>query len=164
MAGIEFHDIPFDAANKVLMKPHSAHQLRTAIKDAESEKDTSPPRTPRHKVFTRAFPNMDQKVNPDDLDLAIEGQGRVKVTERVTRSAGRAPPRARSAKRMQMIIRQQEMLRKGPGISQRTAPSIPSAFNQFGGRSSKGGNAYSAELEAHARKDRSPRHYMEKGE
>jgi hypothetical protein len=79
------------------------------------------------------------------------------------RSAGNVPPRAKSSNRMEVLVQQKEMLRKAPAKKLQSAPSIPSPFNPFGGRGEQGGNTYSLEHEAHARKDRHPRNYMDKG-
>lgn len=120
--------------------------------------DQGPPVSPRHRIYQRTFPKpeLQPEMRPS---LAIEG----KSTRNKPRSAGRAPPRAKSASRQEMILRQNEMLKRSAGPN-RTAPSIPRAFQPFGARQTSGGKTFMPELEAQARKDRSPRHMMEKGQ
>ena len=100
-----------------------------------------------------------------ELDIAmlkVQGQNQDPI-QPGRRTVGRGPPRAQSATPLGMLRKQQEMLRRAPSSPYRTAPSIPGPHSLFGGRSPRIGQAFSAELEAHAKKDNSPRHYMQRG-
>ncbi|XP_046560039.1 LOW QUALITY PROTEIN: uncharacterized protein LOC124269070 [Haliotis rubra] len=84
-----------------------------------------------------------------------------KMSTKVERSAGRMP-RQSGAKPGQVVRttrRQTELFKRAPPM--RTPPSIPTPFNPYGGRSPRGHQVFNKELESHARKARSPRHYME---
>ena len=124
--------------------------------------------SPRHHPKTklgRAFPRapsapVHNHRDPNPPELSIEGVG----TDMRARSAGTVPARAKSTDRHIVLLRQQEMLRKSPAKAYRTPPSIPSPFNPYGTRSPRRGAAYSTELEMHATKDSSPRHYLQKGQ
>ena len=125
------------------------------------------PTSPRHHPKTklgRAFPRAPSAPACDDRgqvqsSLSVEGVG----TGMRARSAGTVPPRAKTTDRHMVLIKQKEMLRKSSAKVFRTAPSIPSPFNPYGTRSPRQGTAYSSELEMHATKDSSPRHYLQKG-
>ena len=106
-----------------------------------------------------------QTLTHQELDIAmlkVQGQNQDPI-QPGRRTVGRGPPRAQSATPLGMLRKQQEMLRRAPSSPYRTAPSIPGPHSLFGGRSPRIGQAFSAELEAHAKKDNSPRHYMQRG-
>ena len=85
------------------------------------------------------------------------------MAAKVGRSAGRMPGGTQSpaGQVLRMSRKQNEYFKKAPPV--RTPPSIPSPHHPLGGRSPRQGQQYMAELEQHARKDKSPRHFIEKG-
>ena len=85
------------------------------------------------------------------------------MTSKVGRSAGRTPGGIQSpaGQVLRMARKQNEYFKKAPPV--RTPPSIPSPHHPLGGRSPRTGQQYISELEHHARKIKSPRHYMEQG-
>ncbi|KAL3879989.1 hypothetical protein ACJMK2_032261 [Sinanodonta woodiana] len=98
-------------------------------------------------------------VRPDAyFQSEMTGEG---TPSTVGRSAGRMPGgvQSHSGQVLRMTRRQNEIFKKAPPV--RTPPSIPSPHNLFGGRSPRQGQAYNSELEHHARKVKSPRHFME---
>ena len=127
------------------------------------------------RMFTRSFPPPKPQSAPQaagdaglalhgDAGLAVQGLGgRSHSAVTSARSAGVAPLRARSASQQKMIKKQDQMLRRAPTAPHRTAPSIPSGQDGALGRL-EGQGPFSAEHDSHARKEQSPRRYMEKGE
>ena len=85
------------------------------------------------------------------------------MATKVGRSAGRTPGGITSpaGQVLRMSRKQNEYFKKAPPV--RTPPSIPSPHHPLGGRSPRQGQQYISELEHHARKAKSPRHYMEQG-
>ena len=85
------------------------------------------------------------------------------MATKVGRSAGRTPGGIQSpaGQVLRMSRKQNEYFKKAPPV--RTPPSIPSPHHPLGGRSPRQGQQYISELEHHARKVKSPRHYMEQG-
>lgn len=86
------------------------------------------------------------------------------MTTKVGRSAGRMPGGMQSpaGQVLRMARRQNEVYKKAPPV--RTPPSIPSTQHMHNGLSTpRQGRQYSTELEHHARKVKSPRHFMEQG-
>ncbi|KAL4230907.1 hypothetical protein ACF0H5_011282 [Mactra antiquata] len=84
------------------------------------------------------------------------------MTTKVGRSAGRMPGGAQSpaGQVLRMARRQNEHYKKAPPV--RTPPSIPSMHNTRKGITTpRQGQQYSTELEHHARKVQSPRHFMQ---
>ncbi|XP_048236976.1 uncharacterized protein LOC124127673 isoform X1 [Haliotis rufescens] len=84
-----------------------------------------------------------------------------RMTTKVERSAGRMPRQsgAMTGQVVHTTRRHTELFKRAPPM--RTPPSIPTPFNPYGGRSPRGQQLFNKELENHARKARSPRHYME---
>lgn len=84
------------------------------------------------------------------------------MSTKVGRQAGRMPggPQTHAGQVLRMSRRQNEYFKKAPPL--RTAPSIPST-SKMALQSPRQGQLYSAELEHHARKVNSPRHFMEQG-
>ncbi|XP_067661240.1 uncharacterized protein [Haliotis asinina] len=84
-----------------------------------------------------------------------------KMSTKVERSAGRMPRQSgsKTGQAVRTTRRQTELFKRAPPM--RTPPSIPTPFNPYGGRSPRGHQVFNKELESHARKARSPRHYME---
>lgn len=85
------------------------------------------------------------------------------MSTKVGRSAGRMPGRVQSpaGQVLRMARRQNEHFKKAPPV--RTPPSIPSTHHMHCGPSPRQGQQYSTELEHHARKLKSPRHFLEHG-
>ena len=85
------------------------------------------------------------------------------MTTKVGRSAGRMPggPQTPAGQVLRMSRKQNDLYKKNP--PNRTPPSIPSPHHALGGRTPRQGQQYHTELEHHARKVKSPRHYMEQG-
>lgn len=85
------------------------------------------------------------------------------MATKVGRSAGRMPGGAQSpaGQVLRMSRRQNEYFKKAPPI--RSAPSIPSPHHTLTKASPRQGQQYISELEHHARKVNSPRHFMEQG-
>lgn len=85
------------------------------------------------------------------------------MTAKVGRSAGRMPGGAQTpaGQVLRMSRRQNELYKKAPPV--RTPPSIPSSQHMITRPSPRQGQQYSTELEHHARKVNSPRHFMEQG-
>jgi len=85
------------------------------------------------------------------------------MSTKVGRSAGRMPGGAQSptGQVLRMSRRQNEYYKKAPPV--RSAPSIPSPHHTIAKQSPRQGQQYSTELEHHARKVNSPRHFMEQG-
>ncbi|XP_052794192.1 uncharacterized protein LOC128227574 isoform X4 [Mya arenaria] len=83
------------------------------------------------------------------------------MTSKVGRSAGRTPggPQTPAGQVLRMARRQNEYFKKAPPL--RTPPSIPSGHQMLIKQSPRQGQQYSSELEHHARKVNSPRHFME---
>ncbi|ELT87132.1 hypothetical protein CAPTEDRAFT_227327 [Capitella teleta] len=144
LSGLHSHNIPEDMTEE---------EIEQYVKQINASTRTSA-KSPR--IFGRSFPK--QRPSTCNLTLKIEGHG----SRKQQRSAGSVPQRAKASDRLQVLVRQQEMLRKLPANRLQTPPSIPSAFNAHGSRKGHGSNAYSVEHEAHARKDRSPRNYLER--
>ena len=86
------------------------------------------------------------------------------MSTKVGRSAGRMPARTQSASAqvLRMARRQNEYFKKAPPV--RTPPSIPRPHHQGRGQETpRQGEVYNRELEHHARRTKSPRHFMEQG-
>ncbi|XP_061169939.1 uncharacterized protein LOC133179172 [Saccostrea echinata] len=84
------------------------------------------------------------------------------MSTKVGRSAGRMPgrPQSVSAQVLRMARKQNDYFRRAPPV--RTPPSIPSPYHQPG-VSPRHGETYNSGLEHHARRVKSPRHFMEHG-
>lgn len=85
------------------------------------------------------------------------------MSTKVGRSAGRMPGAVQSpaGQVLRMARRQNEYFKKAPPV--RTPPSIPSSHHMHSGPSPRQGQQYNTELEHHARKVKSPRHFIEQG-
>ncbi|XP_052282684.1 uncharacterized protein LOC127879720 isoform X3 [Dreissena polymorpha] len=83
------------------------------------------------------------------------------MNTKVGRSAGRMPggTQTPAGQVLRMARRQNELYKKAPPV--RTPPSIPSSQHLITRPSPRQGQQYSTELEHHARKVNSPRHFME---
>ena len=121
----------------------------------------------RKWVFQRTFSrhSIDQDVPEETVQLlSIEGRGSRGAREAM-RTAGTVPNAAQSASHGKMLQKQCEMLKRAPTTASKTSPSIPTPYyvhtpnvkQPFKGR------AFSLELESHARKDKNPKDFMEKG-
>lgn len=183
ISGIKFCAKP-DQVSRKIVKPHSAGAGASRLSKSASwmmsgsEIDKLGPggvtsaitvsfKSPRDqsknkypKLYSRSFTKLDghEPGHDEKLSSGVQGQGGQSMR---MRSAGSVPPAARTTSAQRMLKRQQDMLRRSATPNSRTSPSIPSPHMPLGGRSTRG--QYSAELESHARKDRSPRHFMEKG-
>ena len=119
---------------------------------------------PRH--FARTFSRAVSATHPSadgDCGLSVEGvKGRATSAGVHARSAGVTPARARSATHRAMLRRQEKMLKRAPVPPLRSAPSIPST-SELKDRLTDGSGPFSFEHESHARKEMSPRRYMERG-
>lgn len=84
------------------------------------------------------------------------------MSTKVGRSAGRMPgrPQSVSSQVLRMARKQNEYFKKAPPV--RTPPSIPSPYHHTSS-SPRYGETYNSGLEHHARKVKSPRHFMEHG-
>ena len=122
----------------------------------------------RQRVFQRTFSrhNVDQEATEETVQsLSIEGRGSRGAREAM-RTAGTVPSTARSASHRKMLQKQSEMLKRAPTTASKTSPSIPTPYNNVHTPNIKQpfkGKTFSVELESHARKDKNPRDFMEKG-
>lgn len=84
------------------------------------------------------------------------------MSTKVGRSAGRMPgrPQSVSSQVLRMARKQNEYFKKAPPV--RTPPSIPSPYHQAAA-TPRYGETYNSSLEHHARREKSPRHFMEQG-
>ena len=121
----------------------------------------------RQRVFQRTFSrhSVDQEATEETVQsLSIEGRGSRGAREAM-RTAGTVPSAARSASHGKMLQKQSEMLKRAPTTASKTSPSIPTPNNVHTPHIKQPfkGKTFSLELESHARKDKNPKDFMEKG-
>ena len=121
----------------------------------------------RQRVFQRTFSrhSIDQDTTEETVQLlSIEGRGSRGAREAM-RAAGTVPSAAQSASHGKMLQKQCEMLKRAPTTASKTPPSIPTPYHVHTPNIKQPfkGRAFSLELESHARKDKNPKDFMEKG-
>ena len=121
----------------------------------------------RQRIFQRTFSrqNKDLDTNQEEVQsLSVEGRGS-RASKNKMRIAGTVPPRAKSASYGKMLQKQEEMLKRAVSTASRTSPSIPTPYyaQAQSMKQPYRGKAFSPVLGSHARKDKNPKHFMEKG-